>query len=219
MTNPSSISKSLRSLGLVGLFASAGCTVATLPNQRAEGPEEDQVLKHEGPLNTHVENQSAEISQSIGHDKGFLVLWPRIVPRTGDPVAHGFAERLQKRLGAVASSVDGGAGIDTRPEPERVCPKTGCAAVSLGVVISVKGEACAAAALVSRPGQSPTQIIPWVGKIELKRAETPFREPPESDIRVTEFAICKKVFETMDSTGAPGDETALKAAIKAAHGQ
>lgn len=176
------------------------------------------MLHHEGPLNTHTELDSPEISQSIGHDKGFVVLWPRIVPRTGDPVAHGFAERLQKRLGVLANAVDAGASIDTRPEPERVCPKTGCAGVALGVVVTVKGEACAAAALISRPGPSPVQIVPWVGKMELKRAQTPFREPPESDIRITEFAICKTVFETMDKTGAPGDEAALKAAIQAAHG-
>jgi hypothetical protein len=99
-----------------------------------------------------------------------------------------------------------------------VCPRSGCAAVSLGVVVSVKGEACAAAALVSRPGPSPTQIVPWIGKIELKRPQTPFREPPESDMRITEFAICKKVFEEMDR-GAVGDEPAVKKAIQAAHDQ
>lgn len=195
----------------------AGCTVGTLPTDRAQGTEDDQVARHAGPLNTHVEHDSVEISQSMGHAGGFVVLWPRIVPRTGDPAAKVLAERLQHRLQSMVATLDSSASVDLRPEPERVCPKTGCAAVSVGIILTMKGDACAAAALVSRPGTSPTRIIPWIGKIELKRPETPFRDPPESDVRITEFGLCKKVYEALDQNVAPGDEAALKAAIESAH--
>lgn len=194
-----------------------GCVVSTLPSEAPAGPDEVKLSNRRQAIGSIDDQDAPEISRSLGKSGGFLVLWPRIAPRTGDPAAKALAERLQHRLDSMLGDIDGGAPTDVRPEPEKVCPKTGCAAVAVGVVVMMKNESCAAAVTVARPGQSPTKIVPWIGKIELKRAETPFREPPEGDIKVTDFASCKKVQELLDQNAPPGDEAPLKQAIQSAH--
>ena len=209
----------LKALATTSLaLVATGCVVSTLPGGgEPAGPDEVKLSNRREAIGTIEDQDAPEISRSLGKSGGFLVLWPRVAPKTGDPAAQALAVRLQHRLDSLLGDIDAGAPSDVRPEPEKVCPKTGCAAVAVGVVVTMKGESCAAAVTVAKPGQSPTRIIPWIGKIELKRPITPFREPPEGDIKVSDFASCKKVIELLDQNAPPGDEAPLKNAIQAAH--
>jgi hypothetical protein len=101
-----------------------------------------------------------EISRSVGVEGGILVLWPRVVGPRGSPKpTTDLARQLQSRLVAIAQRVAPGRPIDVRPEPERVCPRSGCAAMSLGVLLAVAGKGCVAVALVSDRGQSPAEPV------------------------------------------------------------
>jgi hypothetical protein len=80
-----------------------------------------------------------------------------------------------------------------RPEPERVCPKPdGCVATSIGLLIGwLKGE-CVAVVIVSPPGESEQLLMPWAGIVTTKLT-VPFREPPESNMRIHEMVPCDKL--------------------------
>lgn len=194
----------------VASVLSLGCegALATAPPPRS-GAMPAPVLASDAP----------EISRSLGAPGGALVLWPRVVPKTDDPTAKRLAGLLQTRAHRMAGSAlaDAGEGaIDVRPEPERVCARGGCKATSVGVWLTKKGNACAAALLVSRPGESPTRIVPLAGRLAVHQDEVPFRSPPESQITVEEFALCDAL-ETSLTGGAPLEgEAAGLAAIKAA---
>lgn len=202
-------------LGAVGL---ASCTTSTLPQKDA--PTEAQ--QHGRSKKTNVVhttgNDAPEISRSVGEEGGVIVLWPRVVPKSDDPAVQELAAAVQARLSSTAKQIADN--VDTRPEPERVCPKgNGCKAVSLGAVVTVKGGGCSVVALVGPPGVSSTRLVPWIGGVELRATTVPFREPPENQITVAEFAPCDKVRQDIASNAPPGDETKLTAAIKEALGK
>src|SRR6185503_16371430 len=104
-------------------------------------------------------DDSPEISRSVGVKGGIVILWPRLIPKD-DPHLRDIGGKVQKRLADLAKTAFPDAPIDVRPEPERVCPRSGCDGITLGVVIKKKDEQCAAAALVAKSGQSETQIVP-----------------------------------------------------------
>jgi hypothetical protein len=187
--------------------AVTGCegALATAPPPSV-GPTQSPVLASDAP----------EISRSLGAAGGAVVLWPRVVPKTDDPAAKRLARLLQARAARLAGAALGeGAAIDVRPEPERVCARGGCRGTSVGVWLAKKGDACAAALLVAKPGESPTRIVPLAGRLELHQEEVPFRSPPESQITVRELAPCDALEKALDQ-GAAG--TALEGEAAGARG-
>ena len=133
------------------------------------------------------------VSASAGGAGEVTVLWPRIIPADPAGARTQQALALQKRLESVADVELMGWGQDVRPAPERVCPQAGCKGVALGVLLIHKGAGCAAVALVSTPGRSPTRLIPWVGELTLKRDMVAFRDPPESEVVVRDFVPCTEL--------------------------
>ena len=80
---------------------------------------------------------------------------------------------------------------------------------------TVQGEACAVVATLSSPGQSATRLVPWVGGAEVKGGEAPFREPPESYVKVTEFAKCADLRKALADNAPLGDDGAVSKAVAA----
>jgi hypothetical protein len=121
------------------------------------------------------------------------------------------ATAIQARLHRLVTSTLRATAVDVRPEPERVCRRAGCLGVSVGVLLARNGRGCALVALVSAPGQSPARLIPWVGQMTLSAGEVRFREPPESEVTITDFALCDEVVRLMSER-----ESAVAEAIEAA---
>lgn len=140
-------------------------------------------------------NDAPEISRSVGVEGGVVVFWPRVIPRSDDvgPVAG----ELRKQLEAVVGEALPGRAVDVRPEPERVCPRTGCAAMTVGVLLAHNAGGCAAVALVSGPGKSETRLVPWAGKVELKAVTVPFRDHPESQVTVRDMVPCTELVASL----------------------
>lgn len=155
--------------------------------------------------------EERHVSKSAGVPGGVTVLWPRIIPREIVDDNRGLAAALQQQMKRIVEKHLPGRPIDFRPEPERVCPKTGCAGVSVGLLLSRQGQGCLVLALISRPGPSPTKIVPWVGKVNLRSDTVGFREWPESQIQVADYVPCNSLLTTMDA-----QEYAIAAALQAA---
>ncbi len=134
------------------------------------------------------------ISRSVGVEGGVVVLWPRIVlPRgSGLPDAHtrDLGRALQKRVADLVRIAVPDKPLDVRPEPERVCPKAGCKAASVGVLFTRAGGGCAAIVTVSRPGTAPAKLLPWIGEVRLHAEQVGFREPPEKALGVRDYVRC-----------------------------
>lgn len=195
-----------------------GCTTSTLPQNLPPEEQEAQLGSRRTSVHHEGTQNSPEISKSIGQDGGVVVLWPRIVPKSDDPEMKELATLAQSRLGSLAGEL--GAEVEKRPEPERVCPRpAGCRSVTVSAVVTRKQSGCALVATISKPGASPAELVPWVGTVELAKSAVPFREPPESEVTVVEFAGCEKLKQDLSSNAAPADETKLRAALKAALGK
>jgi hypothetical protein len=204
-------------LSLSVVAVTAGCTTSTLPQKQAPGDKEMNLSKKTGTHHAGTQN-APEITKSGGSDGGVVVLWPRIAPKSDDPEVEEIATLAQNRLASIAGEL--GVDVDKRPEPERVCPRPqGCKAVALGFVLSKREGGCALVATVSKPGESPASLVPWVGTVELRSSTVPFREPPESEVSVTEMASCSKLKKDLSANAAPADEAKLVAALKAALGK
>ncbi len=166
------------------------------------------------------ERDAPEISRGVGVPGGVVVLWPRIVqPRSGstspDAATHAAAAQLQKRIAGLVAREFPGVPVDMRPEPERVCPRSGCAGASVGVLLSRSGRGgCVALALVSGSGTSPARLIPWAGMVRLDNATVPFREPPESQVHVKDNVDCDKI-----EVAALAHDAEVVAAIRTALGK
>lgn len=155
--------------------------------------------------------EERHVSKSPGVPGGVTVLWPRIIPREIVDDNRGLAAALQAQMKRIVEKHLPGRPIDFRPEPERVCPKTGCTGVSVGLLLSRQQQGCLVLALISRPGVSPTKIVPWVGKVQLRSDTVGFREWPESQITVSDYVPCNSLLTTMDA-----QEAAIAAALQAA---
>ena len=150
-----------------------------------------------------TEGDAPEISRSQGTPGGVVVLWPRIV-RSRRDAAEGaddreVARRLQAKLAALVRDNMPGVPVDIRPEPERVCPRSGCLATSVGVLLTRSGKGCTATALVARQGSSPSRLIPWAGAVKLKESLAAFREPPEQQVQVVDHARCESIVQDASS--------------------
>lgn len=152
-----------------------------------------------------------EISRSAGASGGVVVFWPRVSPRSDDPAVRDVAARVQQRLREVVARALPGRAVDVRPEPERVCPRAGCAAMTVGAVLTHRDGSCAVLALVSGPGTASARIVPWGGGVRLRQDTVAFREPPEPMVTVTDFAACAALADAMGAHDADV-EAALRAA-------
>lgn len=153
-----------------------------------------------------------EISRSVGARGGVVILWPRIAPRSDDPAVRAIATAVQQRLRAVVERSLPGRPIDVRPEPERVCPRQGCAAMTVGAsLFHTPRGGCTVVAIVSGAGASPQRLVPWVGNVTLREAVVPFREPPEGRMVAEDMAPCASV-----ATELAAHEEAVAAAVREA---
>lgn len=155
--------------------------------------------------------EERQVSKSAGVAGGVTVLWPRIIPREIVDENRDLAAALQQQMRRIVEKHLPGRPLDFRPEPERVCPQGGCVGASVGLLLSRSGNGCLVLALVSRPGPSPTKIVPWVGKVQLRTDTIGFREWPESQIVVSDFVPCNALLTTMDA-----GEASVAAALRAA---
>lgn len=218
-TEPSRASRGFSRVSLVAVavalpLGAAACLASTLPSETASPSQQQSVATTWVGGGKGSDKNAPEISRSGGEKGGYVILWPRVFPKD-DPELLDIAAKMQKRLEALVRQAAPDAPIDVRPEPERVCPRQGCDAVALGMVITKKEGGCAAAALVAKSGQSPSDIIPWVGKITVT-SPAPFREPAESYMKVHEFGTCAKVEDALTTNAPVGEDPAVVDAIKAA---
>jgi hypothetical protein len=159
-----------------------------------------------------------EISRSRGRKGGIVVLWPRVIAEAG--VGHDDAVKVQNALADMARRLVPAAVVDVRPEPERVCPKeTGCRGISIGAVLAEKDAGCAVVATVSVPGPSPTTLVPWVAEVGFrnKKMTIPFRNPPEAELIVNDFAPCADLDASLVA-GAARVEDVVKSLVEPSGG-
>ena len=104
--------------------------------------------------------------------------------------------------------------IDVRPEPERVCPRAGCSAMTVGVLLTRNQNGCVALALVSGPGAAPAKLVAWGGGIRLQNDTVPFREPPETMVTVTDYLTCDGF---LDEESLRLNESEIVRAMRAVH--
>lgn len=155
------------------------------------------------------ERDAPEISRSAGEEGGVVLLWPRVVPRDARDGLRASATAMQQRLRALVQQAAPTRAIDERPEPERVCPRAGCRAPSVGALLVRQGQGCAAFLLVAAAGTTPTRIVPWIGEATLRRSMVDFREPPEAQVAITDFVGCSSLDEQLAAR-----ETELLEAIR-----
>lgn len=162
-----------------------------------------------------VRHDSPQIAKGRGERNGYVVLWPRVVPKADDAETQEIASLLQARLSAMAHRVAPGAPVDVRPAPERACPMDGgCVGTSLGAVLSRKGDACAAAVTVGAPGTVPVRVLGWAGTVDVKSESTSFRDPPENLLVVKEWAKCAELLASLKTNTPPSDESPIEKVVK-----
>ncbi len=169
------------------------------PAQPGQPGPSGQGAASQNPLLAEPETlEEKHISRSLGEPGGILVFWPRIIPRDIVEQNHELAAALQRHTRTVVQRNLPGRSLDIRPEPERVCPQGGCKAPSIGILLSREQQGCLVLALISKPGESPTKIVPWAGDVRLKSDTVPFREYPEGQITVADYVPCTALLSTMD---------------------
>ncbi len=137
-----------------------------------------------------------DVSRSVGHKGGVVVLWPRIVPPSDDPAAQAIAAKVQARLADLSHRAAGPRDVDVRPAPETRCgPKVGCEATSVSAVIVMKGTTCAVAALIAGPKKAPAHLLPWSGKADFTKDLVPFGESPDALVKVKDFVPCDALLD------------------------
>jgi hypothetical protein len=195
----------LAAIVLAFSLTSAGCssTAAERPYRSGDDLPQSASSPPPGSAGSQAsgEADAPEISRSVGAEGGVVLLWPRIVgPRAAGPQqesdVRALASRLQTRLGELVARAAPNRAVDVRPEPERVCPRSGCKATSVGVLLArAGGGGCAAVALVSAPGPSAARLVPWIGQIDVTSNMVPFRSPPESSVKVQDYVRCTKLLD------------------------
>lgn len=153
-----------------------------------------------------------EISRSGGKLGEVLIFWPRIIPASDDPAMHAIAVDLQQRMREMVARNLPDRKIDVRPEPERVCPQSGCEAMTVGVLLLHDEQGCAAVALISRANGGNVVMIPWVGDVTLQAGSISPRTHPEDSITVTDFAPCGSVLTRLSEHEADVTTALLRAA-------
>lgn len=209
----STVSSPVACRAFFALFMVLGAGCSTLPS-RPDVPH-DTIELAQQRQGDPVRHDSPEIAKSRGDKGGYVVLWPRVVPKSDDPQTQEIASLLQARLTAMANRAAPGAPVDVRPSPERACPREGgCVATSLGAVLSRKGNACAAAVTIGSPGTSPVRVFGWAGTVEVKAESSAFRDPPENLLVVKEWAKCDALLASLKTNTPPSDESPIEKVVK-----
>jgi len=213
-----------QSIFVVMTIGFLGCSPTESPQKTPDYPQGAVMPPEQQPpaptdptANPDSSNDAPEISRSVGSAGGVVVLWPRIVltrqgPSKPDDATRELAKSLQVRLADLVRSAASGKNVDVRPEPERVCPRSGCTAASVGVLFAKAGEGCAAVALVSPPGKSPARLVPWLGAATLSKDSVAFREQAEEAVRVKDFSTCSALSTEKDHDA--DVVAAIKGAVK-----
>ncbi len=132
-----------------------------------------------------------------GSPQGTVLLYPRLIPRKASAEVEQLADQLQIRVGQTLGLATPNRPVDVCPKPGRSCPQGGCQGLGVGVLLLHQGSACAAVALISTPGRSDTELVPWAGKVELKDNTVAFREPPESLVTIDDFVPCDELLQDL----------------------
>lgn len=154
-----------------------------------------------------------EISHSKGVAGGVVVLFPRIIPSATAAENQTHAQAIQQKMKQLVEKALPGRPVDVRPSPERVCPKAGCEAMSIGVLFSRSNNSCMAVALINGPGVSQTKMVPWGGEVALKADPIQFRDPPENFVTIKDYANCDQILIEMAK-----QDGFVEAALRAAAG-
>jgi hypothetical protein len=210
-------------LSIACCVSACASTAAERPHRSADYPEgavpPPEQAAASGPGAGSVDpatldtKDAPEISRSKGVAGGIVVLWPRIVmprngPREPDAETRAVAGKLQARIAEIVRKAAPSVAIDVRPEPERVCPRSGCIARTIGVLLARASNGCAAVALVSPAGASAQQLVAWKGNIDVAQTSVPFRAPPEGAIQVQDYLRCAAI------GGDPVGDEKIEAAIR-----
>lgn len=155
-----------------------------------------------------IEEDDPRVSRSAGAEGGVVVLYPRVM---GLPENE--PETLQAHMVELAQRVFPDRPIDVRPDPERVCPRTGCNGVSLGALLVVQNGQCATVGVVGGPGPTDLTLTRWSGMLIVRDRVIPFREPPESHITLQEASPCDQLTEHL-----PVEDYAVEEALRRAAG-
>ncbi len=131
-----------------------------------------------------------EVSKSAGPNGGVVVLWPRVIPATTDPQIRLYASFLQQTLRISAERAFPGLTVEVRPEPERVCPRSGCEALSIGALLTHDRGGCAVVGNIGTPGPVQTRLFTFSGTLAPLPAAIPFREPVERYVTIYDFDRC-----------------------------
>ena len=168
-----------------------------------------------GPGARVGDEAGAEISRTRGSSRGIVVLWPRVVPPTDDPAIQDLAGRMRDRLYAAAAKVVPYRRVDVRPSPQRVCPRSGCRAPAVSVMIGHREGGCVIVGFLHPPG--PVDPHPWAigGQVDLL-ATLDFRDPPERSIVVREFLPCAYVESGFDEAAVVEGLRALSSGLRPA---
>lgn len=157
---------------------------------------------------------SPEVSKDPGQAGGVVVLWPRIIPSAIADQNAATASSIQQHMQQIAGRALPGRPINVRPNPERVCPKGGCAAPSLNVFFTRQANACVAVALVAGAGEVNTRLVPWAGEVVFKGGDSvPFRQPPENQVTIKDYVPCDALMTEMAK-----QDAAVEAALRAVGG-
>jgi len=175
---------------------------ATTPPGSAAAPAGQPAGSNHPLLAEPETTEEKHISKSLGEPDGLLIFWPRIIPRDIVDQNHELAAALQRHTRTVVQRNLPARSLDIRPEPERVCPQGGCKAPSIGILLSRKQQGCLVLALISKPGESATKIVPWAGDVRLKADTVAFREYPETQITVADYVPCTSLLSKMDENEA-----------------
>lgn len=154
-----------------------------------------------------------EISHSKGVAGGVVVLFPRIIPSAIAAENQAYGQQIQQKMKQLVEKALPGRPVDVRPSPERVCPKAGCDAMSIGVLFTRQNNSCVAVALVNAPGVSTTKLVPWGGEVTLKADPIQFRDPPENFVTIKDYANCDQLVTEMGK-----QDSFVEAALRAAAG-
>lgn len=152
----------------------------------------------------------AFVSRSGGEAGGLVVFWPRVIPRSDDPDVSALAGQVQGKLVELAKATYPDRPIDVRPEPERVCPREGCAAATFGAMLVHNDGKCIVVALSSPAGTEPTELAAWAGDVDFKQASVPFREHPEDHIVTRGYVPCDELLQSM-----AGNDESIVGALRA----
>ncbi len=158
--------------------------------QFADANDPDYAASFDGTIDPRV-------STSRGEEGGVVLLFPRVIPSDGAEAVQEQAAAIQERLRGLVENALPGRPIDQRPAPERVCPRAGCVGIAVGAVLVHSGAGCAVVATVSRPGESASGLEPWTPATTVRSAVIPFREHPESQIAVRDYARCAELLDSL----------------------